>query len=266
MTENGKSRSALITGASSGIGAAFARKLAERGFDLVLVARRKERLEQLCDELMTAHAIRADVHVADLADAEAAESLADRVAEIADLELLINNAGFGTMGHFADADIGRQLDMIRVHVLAAVRLSRAVLPGMIRRGSGGIINVSSIGAWLPCAGNVQYAATKTYLNTFSEGLQDELRGTGVRVQSLCPGFTYTQFHDADGMREFDRSQVAQRLWMSADDVVDYSLKKLAGRRTIVIPGWKNRVLARILRTPILQPIVRAAGRYKAPES
>jgi short-subunit dehydrogenase len=266
VTENGKSRSALITGASSGIGAAFAHKLAARGYGLVLVARRKEQLEQLRDELTAAHTIRADVHVADLADAEAAESLAARVAEMADLELLVNNAGFGTMGHFADADIERQLDMIRVHVLAAVRLSRAALPGMIRRGSGGIVNVSSIGAWLACAGNVQYAATKAYLNTFSEGLQDELRGTAVRVQALCPGFTYTEFHDAGGMQEFDRSQVAKWMWMSPDDVVDYSLKKLAGRVTIVIPGWKNRVLARILRSRVLQPIIRAAGRYKSPES
>ena len=266
VTENGKSRSALITGASSGIGAAFANKLAARGCDLVLVARRKERLEQLCDELVTAHAIRADAYVADLADVQATEALADRIAEIADLELLINSAGFGTMGHFADADVERQLDMIRVHVLAAVRLSRAALPSMIRRESGGIVNVSSIGSWLPCAGNVQYAATKSYLNAFSEGLQDELRGTGVRVQALCPSFTYTEFHDAGGMQEFDRSQVAKWMWMSADDVVDYSLKKLTGRRTIVIPGWKNRVLARIMQTRILQPIVRAAGRYKAPES
>jgi short-subunit dehydrogenase len=255
----------LITGASSGIGAEFARKLAERGFDLVLVARRKERLEQLRDELLASHKIQADVHVADLADAQAVESLAARVAEMAELELLINNAGFGTMGHFVDADVQRQLDMIRVHVLATVRLTRAALPGMIQRGSGGIVNVSSIGAWLSCAGNVQYSSTKAYLNTFSEGLQDELRGTGVRVQALCPGFTVTQFHDVREMQEFDRSLVAKGLWMSADDVVEYSLRKLAGRRTIVIPGWKNRVLARILQSRILKPIVRATGRYKAPK-
>lgn len=265
MTNDGKRRSALITGASSGIGAVFARKLAERGFDLVLVARRKERLEQLRDELVTSHEIRADVHVADLADAQAVESVAARLTEMADLDLLINNAGFGTLGHFVDADVQRQLDMIRVHVLATVRLTRAAVPGMIQRDSGGIINVSSIGAWLACGGNVQYAATKAYLNTFSEGLQDELRGTGVRVQALCPGFTYTQFHDVGEMQEFDRSLVAKGLWMSADEVVEYSLKKLAGRRTIVIPGWKNRVLARILQTRILQPIARATGRYKAPK-
>lgn len=265
VARNGETRSALITGASSGIGAVFARKLAERGFNLVLVARRKDRLEQLCDELATAHGIRADAHPADLADPESTNSLLERVAAAADLELLINNAGFGTMGHFADAHIDRQLDMIRVHVLAAVRLCHAALPGMIQRRSGGIVNVSSIGAWLPCSGNVQYAATKSYLNSFTVGLSDELRGTGVRVQALCPGFTYTEFHDAGGMQDFDRSQVAGWMWMSAEKVVDCSLKKLAGRRTIVIPGWKNRVLARIMQTRILQPIVRAAGRYKAPE-
>jgi short-subunit dehydrogenase len=256
---------AVITGASSGIGAAFARKLAADGFDVVLVARRNERLEQLCDQLVAAHSIRADAHAADLADAAATEVLAERIAAIDDLALLVNNAGFGTMGYFVNVDAERQLDMIRVHVLATVRLSRAALPGMVQRGGGGIINVSSIGAWLPCAGNVQYAATKTYLNSFSVGLHDELRGTGVHVQALCPGFTYTEFHDTGEMRAFDRSDVAKFLWMSADAVVEYSLKKLAGRHTIVIPGWKNRLLARILQSRLLQSIVRAAGRYKLPD-
>jgi short-subunit dehydrogenase len=266
VTKDVRRATAVITGASSGIGAAFARKLAADGFDLILVARRRERLQQIGDELAAAHAIRADVHAADLTDAAAVEQLAERVAGTSDLALLVNNAGFGTMGYFAGADTKRQLDMIRVHVLATVRLSRAVLPGMIQRGSGGVINVSSIGAWLPCAGNVQYAATKTYLNSFSVGLRDELRGTGVHIQALCPGFTYTEFHDTGEMHEFDRGQVARSLWMSAEAVVDYSLRKLAGRRTIVIPGWKNRVLAWIMRRPVLQPFVRAAGRYKMPDN
>lgn len=247
-------KSAVVTGASSGIGLAFARKLAQRGFDLLLVARRADRLEQLRDELTAAHPVRVDVCVADLADAAAVERVAELLAARPDLELLINNAGFGTMGYFADSDLRLQLDMLRVHALAPARLARAALPGMIRRGRGGIINVSSIGAWLPCANNVQYAATKSYLNTFSEGLQDELRGTGVRVQALCPGFTYTEFHDREQMRGFDRAQVARRLWMSADDVVEYSLRALERKSVIAIPGWHNRLLARILRTAWLRPL------------
>ena len=262
MEHSPSRKSAVVTGASSGIGAAFARKLGQQGFDLILVARRADRLRQLGDELAASQHVRVDVCVADLAEAAAVERVAEMMTERSDLELLVNNAGFGTMGHFADSEVQLQLDMLRVHVLAAARLARAALPGMIRRGRGGIVNVSSLGAWLPCAGNVQYAATKAYLNTFSEGLQDELRGTGVRVQALCPGFTYTEFHDQEQMRGFDRSQVAKRLWMPADDVVEYSLRALQRNRVIAIPGWRNRLLARILRTAWLQPLIRRVARYK----
>ena len=164
------------------------------------------------------------------------ERVAEFIRELAGLELLVNNAGFGTMGRFADGEVQPQTDMNRVHVLAAVRLARAVLPGMIERDCGGIINVSSMGAWLACAGNVQYAATKAYLNTFSEGLQDELRHTRVRVQALCPGFTLTGFHDAAPMGPFDRADIPKSLWMSAEDVVDFSLKMLGKNRVIVVPG------------------------------
>ena len=262
MEHSPSQKSAVVTGASSGIGAAFARRLARQGFDLLLVARRADRLRQLSDELVSSHHVRVDVCVADLADAAAVERVADLLTARSDLELLINNAGFGTMGHFADSELQLQMDMLRVHVLAPARLARAALPGMIRRGRGGIVNVSSVGAWLPCAGNVQYAATKSYLNTFSEGLQDELRGTGVRVQALCPGFTYTEFHDLEQMRGFDRAQVAKRLWMSADDVVKYSLRALQRNRVIAIPGLHNRLLARILRTSWLRPLVQKVARYK----
>lgn len=261
--ENSPSRkSAVVTGASSGIGATFARKLAGQGCDLLLVARRADRLKQLSDELAASHPVKCEVCVADLADAAAVERVAELVAAQADLELLVNNAGFGTMGHFADSELRLQMDMLRVHVLAPARLARAALPGMIRRGRGGIVNVSSIGAWLPCAGNVQYAATKSYLNTFSEGLQAELRGTGVRVQALCPGFTYTEFHDLEQMRGFDRAQVAKLLWMSAEDVVEYSLRALRRNRVIAIPGLHNRLLARILRIMWLRPLIQRVARFK----
>lgn len=258
-------QTAVVTGASSGIGSEFAKELARRGYDLVVVARRKERLESLQAELQQAHDARVDVHVADLTCQDAVEQLASRIAEMDNLSLLVNNAGFGTTGHFAGADIQQQLDMIRVHVLSTARLTHAALRGMLERDCGAVINVSSIAAWLPCSGNAQYAATKSYLNSFSEAVGDELRGTRVHIQALCPGFTVTEFHDAEGMRDFDRSQIGKGLWMPANAVVNYSLKKLNSGRTIVIPGWKNRVLARVLRTPILQPIVKAVGRYKMPK-
>jgi len=262
VSRDNQNRCAVVTGASSGIGAVFAQKLARQGFDVVLVARRKERLDELATELSSTHGVRADVFVADLADSDAVERLARHVAELPGLELLVNNAGFGTIGYFADGDEKLQMDMTRVHVLAAVRLARAVLPGMVARDRGAIINVSSIGAWLPVAGNAQYAATKIYLNTFSEAVADELRNTNVRVQALCPGFTYTEFHDVDSMEGFDRGMVGKRLWMPAEDVVDYSLKQLSGRRVIVIPGWRNRMLAFYMRTWWLKPIIRAFARYK----
>jgi short-subunit dehydrogenase len=259
-------KSALITGASSGIGAAFARRLAQQGYRLILVARRRERLEQLRDELAAESSARAEVCVADLADAANVERVAELTADQPDLELLVNNAGFGTMGRYVDTDVQRQLDMIRVHVLATVRLTRAAVPGMMERDCGGIINVSSIGAWLSVSGSIQYASTKIYLNSFSEGLQDELRHTKIRVQALCPGFTYTEFHDAEHMEGFQRSMIPKRMWMSADDVVDYSLKMLPRRRVIVIPGWRNRVLGRIFRSPWLKPFIRRGARYKVEEA
>jgi short-subunit dehydrogenase len=262
VAETNRGRTALITGASSGLGEVFARKLAQRGFDLVLVARREGRLRELADELSSSRGVRVEVCAADLTDDAALERVAEKITASPTLELLVNNAGFGTMGRVADTEVQPLLNMLRVHALATVRLTRAALPGMIARDHGRIINVSTIGAWLNVAGNVQYAATKMFLNAFSEGLQDELRNTGVRVQALCPGFTYTEFHDAASMDPFDRADIPKCLWMSADDVVDYSLKMLDRKKVIVIPGWRNRLIARILRSSWLKPIVRASSRYK----
>ena len=181
------SATALITGASSGIGAAFARKLAVAGYDLALVARRGDRLEALAAELETAYGIRAETLVADLTDEGDVERVAGAIAAISNLELLVNNAGMGAEGRFYQAEIGPQLDMIRLHVLASVRLTRAALPGMVERGRGGIINVASVAGFMALPENVNYCATKGYLITFSKALQLELIGTGVRVQALCPG-------------------------------------------------------------------------------
>jgi len=266
MESGKKSRTAVVTGASSGIGAVFARKLAAQGYHLVVVARREGLLNELREELESKHNIRVEVAPADLAEPDQLESLSQRVAEIPDLEMLVNNAGFGTMGTFTQIDAKRHRDMIQVHVVAAVQLTRTALPGMIERARGAIINVSSIAAWLHLAGNGQYSATKLYLNAFSESLQDELREAGVKVQALCPGFTYTGFHDTEELAGFDRNHIARGLWMQADDVVDYSLAALKRNRVIVIPGWKNRLLARVLRSPYLAPIVRRFGRYKVTES
>ncbi len=243
--------SALITGASSGIGAVFAKKLAERRYNLVLVARREKRLAALAAELEQDYPITAEILVADLTVPEELASVEKQVAQLEKLSLLVNNAGFGTTGKFATIDVGKQVDMIYVHVVASVRLSRAALPGMIARAQGAIINVSSMAGFIPMPDNVTYCATKAYLNSFSQSLQLELAGTGVQVQALCPGFTYTEFHDTPEYKGYDRSRIPKLLWMSAEEVVESSLRALNQGKVIHIPGWQNRFLAALIHlTPI----------------
>ncbi|MBK7216710.1 MAG: SDR family oxidoreductase [Candidatus Promineofilum sp.] len=254
---------AVITGASAGIGEEFARQLAAAGFDLTLVARREDRLRTLADELSAAHGIRAEAWPADLADEADVAALAGALATADDLALLVNNAGFGTRGEFIEVELERTLDMIRVHVLATVTLCRAAAPGMIARGGGAIINVSSIAAFFPSAGGANYGATKAYLNAFSEALAAELRGTGVAVQALCPGFTTTEFHDVGDYQNFDRGQIPAPLWMPARDVVAESLAALGSGRVIVVPGAKYRAIVAAANSPLGNPIRQAARAVRA---
>lgn len=237
---------ALITGASSGIGAVFARQLAARGYNLLLVARRVERLTALANELEQAHPIKAAIQVVDLADPVAVEELARQITQLKTLILLVNNAGFGTTGPFVQNEPGSQLDMIRVHVLATVRLTHAALPGMIARGRGAIINVSSMASLVPMPGNVTYCATKAYLTSFSQALQIELAGTGVQVQALCPGFTHTEFHSTMAADHYDHTRIPDWMWMPADEVVAGSLRALERGRVVYIPGVRNRLLAALI--------------------
>lgn len=250
---------ALITGASSGIGEAFARRLAADGYDLTLVARREERLRGLADELIAAHGIRADVLTADLAREEDIASVAGSIASMADLTLLINNAGFGTRGSFTEVPMERHLDMIRVHDTAGVALSWAAVPQMVARGGGAIVNVSSIAAFFPSGGSVTYTASKVFLNNFSEALAGELYGTGVKVQALCPGFTYSEFHETPEYQGFDRGQIPEPLWMTAGQVVDESLAALPGDRVLVVPGRQYRGIAMALNSP-LRGTIRSVAR------
>lgn len=250
----------MITGASSGIGAAFAWELAARGHDLVLVARRRERLQALADELEARHGVSAEVLAADLADEADVARVEARITGTGALGLLVNSAGFGTAGRFAEADLDRQLDMIRVHVLASVRLCRAALPDMIAHRGGGIVNVASIAALLPLPGSLTYSATKGYLVHFSRGLQLELAGSGVRVQALCPGFTVTEFHEIPGVASFGEFQVPRWMWMKPQEVVRASLEALERGRVICIPGFKNKLLVALIRNPIVSLLLRMSVR------
>lgn len=251
---------ALITGASSGIGAAFARELAARGHDLLLVARRREPLQTLADELQTRHSVSIEVLPADLADEAGVAQVEARVAETGAFGMLVNNAGFGVEGKFFEVDFDRLLDMIHVHVLASVRLCRAALPGMIAQGSGGIVNVASLAAFLPLPGSLTYSATKAYLLVFSRGLQVELLGTGVRVQALCPGFTVTGFHASPGVVSIGGFRVPRWMWMEADRVVTASLEALERGQVVCVPGFKNRLLVTLMRSPIPSLLSRASRR------
>lgn len=253
---------ALVTGASSGIGEAYARQLAAEGFDLTLVARREERLQALARELSGAHGIRAEVIAADLSTEEGIGRVAKAIEDMADLSLLINNAGFGTRGDFVEVDLERHMDMIRVHVIATITLTKAALPVMIGRGRGAIISVSSIAAFFPSGGGTTYTATKVYLNNFSEALAAELDSTGVKVQALCPGFTFSEFHDTRDFDDFDRQSIPNMLWMSADEVVAESLAALSGDRVIVIPGRQYRGIVASVHSPLRGAIYGTARRLR----
>lgn len=250
---------AFVTGASSGIGEAFARRLAADGFDLTLIARREERLWALAGELVAVHGIKADVLSADLALDEDIARVSAAIEAQPDLTLLVNNAGFGTRGTFTDVALERHLDMIRVHDIATVSLTWSAVRGMVERGGGAVINVSSIAAFFPSGGGSTYTATKAYLNNFSEALAAELWGTGVMVQALCPGFTYSEFHDTPELEGFDRGQIPAALWMSAEEVVAESLAALAQDRVIVVPGRQYRGIVMAINSP-LRGAIRSAAR------
>ncbi len=236
---------AVITGASSGIGAMFAKRLARRGYDLVLVARRKDRLDALGEELRKAHGIHTESLQADLAREDDLRRVERRVEQAAELQFLINNAGFGTIPLFHKADVEGQDRMHRVHVMATMRLTRAALPTLIARNKGYVVNVSSVAAFIHGPGSVSYGSTKAWMNHFTEGIHMELRllGSRVRVQALCPGFTYTEFHDTLGL---DRRFVSKGWWMPVEKVVDDSLAGLARGKLYVIPGLRYKLIVLLL--------------------
>jgi short-subunit dehydrogenase len=241
-----KKGTALITGASSGIGESFARALAARGFDLILVARRKEKLENIAANLERQHQIEAEAMVAELSDEAEIERVVRRAKTCPDLVMLVNNAGFGSTGKFHKADLRSQLDMVHVHVVATMALCHAVLPGMLERGRGVIINVSSVAGFIPAPGSATYNSTKSFLNIFSESLQAELRGRNIIVQSLCPGYTRTEFHSRPLFRNFNTRLLPGFFWMSSQKVVDTSLRALNKNKVICVPGLHYRLIVFLL--------------------
>lgn len=251
-------RTALVTGASSGIGHAFCQQLAREKWRLVLVARRAERLEAIAKQLEQEHGAEVEVFPADLTSAGELASVEGLLATDPTLELLVNNAGFGTSGAFAGLDPDREESEIRLNVLALVRLARAALPGMIERGRGGVINVSSMASFTPLPFTTTYAATKAFVTSFSEGLYEELRGTGVTVQALCPGFTRTEFQDVAGVEDTGLPDAA---WQEPDEVVAASLKALEGGEAVVVPGLANQATANVASALPRSLVRRAMGLF-----
>src|SRR5574341_1532777 len=232
---------ALVTGASAGIGTAFAERLAHDGYDLVVVARSRERLDALAQRLHKEQHSTVEVLPADLTDS-AQLRVVEKFVEDADLDLLVNNAGFGTVGAFAELGVDKEEAEIRLNVVALVRLTRAALPAMIARGRGSIINVSSMAGLQPAPYNATYGATKAFVNSFTEALHEELRRTGVRVQALCPGFTRTEFQERAGV---DVSDLPSFMWMQPEGVVAASLAGLRRGEVVCVPGLGNRALAAV---------------------
>lgn len=235
---------AVVTGASAGIGRVFAQRLAGRGYDLLLVARREDRLKQICQQLETSESISAEAVAADLTDDVQRRSLAERLTSSPRLAMLVNNAGFGTKGTYSQTDWAGQDAMIRLHVLAVAELTHAALRPMVQASRGSIVNVASMAAFAQSPGNVMYCSTKAWQKQFAEGLAMELRNTGITVQALCPGFTYTEFHDVMGV---DREVVPRAWWMAAETVVDRCLHDLDRERWLSIPGFRYRIASWVLR-------------------
>ena len=235
---------ALITGASAGLGREFAKQLARKGHDLVLVARDEGRLNTFAGELTTAHGVNVEVLCADLSMDDDVSRVVDRI-DRSPIDVLVNNAGFGTKRTFAKTSRAAQDVMIRVHVLASNRLAQAAVQGMVPRKRGTIINVASVASFMISPGNVNYSATKAWQRIFIEGLALELRGTGVYAQALCPGFTHTEFHQRG---EMDMRHVPAWMWMNADRVVAESLRAMEKKRpVVVVPGVRYKLIAPVVR-------------------
>jgi len=239
-----QSQNAFITGASSGIGAAFARRLASEGYNLVIVARRKQRLEAIAKELQELYSVTVTVMVADLSSLIDIKQIEKHISMSEPLDIVINNAGFGLPGKFVDLDLDKLTDMLHVHMIAPVRLCKAALSGMYLRKRGTIINISSmsgLGAALPY--HVVYSASKAFLIAFSKLLRKEVCSAGIKIQVLCPAYTRTEFYNSAESKAFNKFKDRKRCMMSAEEVVSASLAALQKNKTIVIPGFKNRIYA-----------------------
>jgi short-subunit dehydrogenase len=240
-----KGTTALITGASAGIGRELARLAARDGHNLVLVARRRDRLDGLASELAAAHGVAITVIAADLGDPASPKSIAERLRSAGiDVDFLINNAGFGSRGPFGQADPARQLEMIDVNVRALVELTRLFLPGMLARKRGCILNIASIAGFVPGPYMATYYASKAFVLSFTEALAAELRGSGVTATASCPGPTATEF---GAVANSDRTNLFRRGVADAPSVAGHAYRAMLAGKVVAIPGLMNKLIAQLVR-------------------
>ena len=244
---------ALITGAPAGIGASYANLLAKEGFDLILVARDLPRLNKVAKELNKRFGVKTQCIKADLTKPSHLATVEKRVADSKKpIDVLVNNAGFGIKDSFTVSNLDKEQELLDVLVTAPMRLTHAVLPVMVKRNTGIIVNVSSVASFI--AGGT-YSAAKSYLTVFSESLHTELRGTNVKISALCPGFTRTEFHARGRMK---MTALPKFMWLNSDELVSKSWKYAKANRVICIPGWQYKILSAIARNAP-RPIVRKVG-------
>jgi short-subunit dehydrogenase len=264
MARDGEGSTVLVTGASAGIGRAFAHVFAAHGFDVILTARREERLRELASELETEHRARAHVLAADLADpATPGRLVKDIAAKDLRVDALVNNAGYGVPGTYAKTEWRAQRDFIQVLMTAPCELTHRLLPGMLARGRGYVVNIASVAGLVPgSASHTLYGASKSFMIQFSRSLHHEHEGTGIHVTAVCPGFTYSEFHDVTGAR--DRvSKLPSWMWMTSEAVAEQGYSAAMRNVPVYVNGRHNRCLvflAKHLPDFVTYRIARAASR------
>lgn len=258
---------ALVTGASSGIGVGIARELAGRGLNLVLVARRKERLVELGEELTAEHGIRVEPLDCDLADEAKRKAIPSRLGKLGlEIDLLVNNAGFATGGPYVDSDPGREVDQVRILVEAVVSLTSMFLPGMVERDQGGIITVASTAGMQPLPYSAGYSAAKAHAMTFSQALSAELSGTGVTATAVCPGPVKTEFWEAAGGDQPIEGALPSPAWVSVDEVAKAAVNGVDKGERVVVPGIAVKAattamgfIPEAIKLPISERLFRKSG-------
>jgi uncharacterized protein len=248
---------AMVTGATAGIGKAFVRRLATDRYDLVLVARNGDRLEALAGELRSTYDVNVETCPADLADDEGCRAVEARLGDPErPVDLLVNNAGFTLNRRFVTGDVEDEEQMLRVLVRAVLRLTRAALTGMLDRRHGVVINVSSVAGFVPQG---TYSAAKAWVTSFTQGIAGDLAGTGVQVLALCPGFTHTEFHDRAGI---DMERTPEWLWLDADEVVSEAFTALERGRVVCVPGLQYKTIVTLSRHAPIRLLAGVARRVR----